>query len=157
MGKPTNGRFQSRNSTVRVDCQRLEQDVQKSRETVQESLDVIDETLRSVPESVELMMIRQDVAGVKDVLALAGSANNDAERLKNKKADIDQRFERAMQSRPSKERHYADHYATVFGIGAEYINLNQETGTSAGMAVGQLVEILNKDAPSAKPTEEVKS
>jgi hypothetical protein len=148
----TDGRYTSRNTTEKVNVAQVEEDTKNSVNAVRETIDVIDESIRTLPDSIEVLASRGDRDGIKKLLVLTGTANDDAERFKKELKGLEEKQDRVLQSRPSRPRHYADHYTRCFAVGGEAIELNQRVMNVSGGLVEQIAELLQ---PSS--TEEASS
>lgn len=148
----TNGRYSSRNSTERVNIAKIEEDTKCTLSSVATAIDAIDETLRVLPDNIEILASRGDKEGIKKLLALAATANDDSEAYKKDLDALRERQDEIVKQRPTRPKFYADHYSKCFQVGAEAVALNQRINNNSGGLVEQIVGLI--DSPAK---EEVKS
>lgn len=144
----TDGRYYSRNTTEKVNIAQVEKETQNNFDAVHTTLEVIDESIRTLPDSIEILAGRGDKEGIKKLLTLTSTANDDAEKYKKELSELEVKKNRVVQSRPSRPRHYADHFNRCFEVAAEALELNQRVMNTSGGLVEQIAELLQ--TPEAK-------
>lgn len=153
----TNGRYSSRNETTeKVNIAKIEEDTELSFDAVAAAIEVIDESIRTLPDSIEVLAARGDKDGIKKLIALAGSANDDSETYKQQLSKLRERQKQNIDTRPTKQRHFADHYSRCFNVGAEALALSQRIGSESGGLVDQIHQLIEPEAAQSAE-EEVKS
>lgn len=137
-----------------VDVDALERDIEKNKATLRSSIKVIDQSLLEAPECVEILIRKQDRAGLKKYLAISGTANQDAERYEGEISKLENKFENLKARRPQDPSMLTDHYMEGFEVGLEFISLNERIMQTGVALISDVTDILEAE-PAAKP-EEVK-
>lgn len=143
----TEGRYYSRGSSHRDDLNAVKQDVEVHRTAAADGIELIDAGLRELPETIEILAMRQDKEGIKKVVTIAKTANDAQEGFKKELADLDAQRKRVDQFHPRKTRQVVGQRDDYFKLGLMYMDLRERAGSVGSPFIDTVTSSI--DAPTA--------